>query len=55
VIVAVFRRRLKPGKTVADFTRAWEAELGSEHDFTAEPREIDPTSPSSALAALREG
>jgi hypothetical protein len=121
VIVAVFRRRLKPGKTLADFTSAWEAErgfgvparvftavslsdpseiltvgfvdldpgqleagaaavaaqehdrheriaeviesnelrefyeLGSEHDFSAEPREIDPTSPASLLAALREG
>jgi hypothetical protein len=28
VIVAVFRRRLKPGKTLEDFTRAWEAERG---------------------------
>ncbi|OJU84650.1 MAG: hypothetical protein BGO11_11245 [Solirubrobacterales bacterium 70-9] len=119
MIVAVFRRKLKPGKTIEDFTRAWEAEkgfgvparvftatslsdpseiltvgfvdldpadleagaaavaeqeqerheriadviestelrefyaLGSEHDFTAEPREIDPGSPASLLAALR--
>jgi hypothetical protein len=119
VIVAVFRRRLKPGKNLEDFTRAWEAErgfgvparvftaasladpreiltvgfvdldpaeleagvaqvaeqeqerheriaeviestelrefyaLGSEHDFTAEPRAIDPNSPDSLLDALR--
>lgn len=119
MIVAIFRRRLKPGKTLEDFTRAWEAErgfgvparvftavslsdpneiltvgfvdldpadleagfaevseqehqrheriaeviestelrefyaLGSEHDFTAEPREIDPASADSLLAALR--
>ena len=118
MIVAVFRRRLKPGKTLADFTRAWEAErgfgvparvftavslsdpreiltvgfvdldpadleagaaavaeqehqrhesiaeviestelrefyaLGSEHDFSGEPREIEPGSPDSLLAAL---
>lgn len=119
MIVAVFRRRLKPGKTLEDFTRAWEAErgfgvparvftgvsmsdpeeiltvgfvdldpaqlaegaaavaeqehqrhesiaeviestelrefyaLGGEFDFTAEPREVDPGSPDSLLAALR--
>jgi hypothetical protein len=118
VIVAVFRRRLKPGKTLEDFTRAWEAErgfgvparvftatslsdpseiltvgfvdldparlaegaaavaeqehqrhesideviestelrefydLGSEFDFSGEPREIVPGSPESLLAAL---
>ena len=28
VIVAVFRRRLRPGKSFADFERAWEAEQG---------------------------
>ncbi|MBN9623554.1 MAG: ROK family protein, partial [Actinobacteria bacterium] len=28
MIVAVFRRKLKPGKTIEDFTRAWEAEKG---------------------------
>jgi hypothetical protein len=28
VIVAIFRRRLKPGKTFEDFKRAWEAEQG---------------------------
>jgi len=28
VIVAVFRRRLKDGKTFADFKEAWEAERG---------------------------
>jgi hypothetical protein len=28
VIVAVFRRRLKSGKSFADFQRAWEAEQG---------------------------
>lgn len=28
MIVAVFRRRLKPGKTRADFERAWAAESG---------------------------
>jgi hypothetical protein len=119
MIVAIFRRRLRPGKTLDDFTRAWEAErgfgvparvftaaslsdprevltvgfvdlepadleasfeavaaqeherheriaevvestelrefyaLGSEHDFSAEPREIDPASAESLLAALR--
>jgi len=118
VIVAVFRRRLKPGKTLADFTHAWEAErgfgvparvftavslsdpseiltvglvdldpadleagaaavaeqehqrhesiaeviestelrefyaLGSEHDFSDEPREVVTGSPDSLLAAL---
>ena len=120
MIVAIFLRRLKPGKTLADFTRAWEAErgfgvparvftavslsdpsevltvgfvdlepaemeagaakvaeqehdrheriaeviestelrefyeLGSEHDFTAEPREVDRGSADSLLAALRK-
>lgn len=119
MIVAVFRRRLKPGKTLEDFTRAWEAErgfgvparvftavslsdpgeiltvgfvdldpaeleagaaavaeqehqrheaiaaviestelrefyaLGSEFDFSGEPREVVPSSPESLLAALR--
>ena len=119
MIVAVFRRRLRPGKTLEDFTRAWEAErgfgvpgrvftavslsdprnvltvgfvdldpadleasvakvaeqeherheriaeviestelrefyeLGSEHDFTDEPRAIDAGSPDSLLDALR--
>lgn len=28
MIVAVFRRRLKSGRTFADFQRAWEAEQG---------------------------
>jgi hypothetical protein len=28
VIVAIFRRRLKPGKKPEYFTRAWEAERG---------------------------
>ncbi len=28
MIVAVFRRRLKPGRTFEDFERAWEAERG---------------------------
>jgi hypothetical protein len=28
VIVAIFRRRLKPGKTFEDFKAAWEAEQG---------------------------
>jgi hypothetical protein len=28
LIVALFRRRLKPGKTFADFKEAWEAEEG---------------------------
>lgn len=119
MIVAIFRRRLKPGKTLEDFTRAWEAERGfgvparvftatslsdpgeiltvgfvdlepadleagfaevaeqehdrheriaeviestelrefyeldSEHDFTADPREISAGSPDSLLGPLR--
>ena len=59
MIVAVFRRRLKPGKTPEDFARAWEAERGfgvPARVFTAislaDPREIDPSSTESLLAAL---
>ena len=47
MIVAIFRRRLKPGKTLDDFTRAWEAERGfgvPARVFTAaslsDPREV---------------
>jgi hypothetical protein len=51
VIVALFIRRLRPDKTYEDFKAAWEAE----HDFSADPREIEVGGAESLLRPARQG
>jgi hypothetical protein len=57
MVVAVSEQENQRHELIAEVIESTELRefyaLGSEHDLTAEPREIEPTSGDSLLAALR--